>query len=92
MPPESRNFVFDMCLFLEKKHVFVLFPYRLETKMQGVLVVCFLLCIGAVYSEPLGPGIRLTLPPGVPRALPPGLNLQEAVDSKYPNSYYPDGK
>ena len=60
--------------------------------MQGVLVVGFLLCIGAVCSGPLGPGMPEPPPRGLRYDLPPGPNLQEAVDSKYPDSYYPNRK
>ena len=60
--------------------------------MQGVLVVCFLLCIGTVCSEALGPGRPDKTQAGIRHHLPPGRNLQEVVDSKYPNSYYPDSK
>ena len=63
------------------------FFHRSVKKMHGVLVACFLLCIGAVCSQVARPLPDRQYPVDPIRPWP--LPVQDP-DRKYPNSYYAD--
>ena len=80
--------VFFSWSFTSNKHVLLYyFSHRSESKMQGVSVACFLLCIGTVCSQGDPPG-RPPTPPSPPPQPPPPTPVNAYPDSKYLNSYY----
>ena len=79
--------VFFSGSFTSNKHVLLsYFSHRSESKMQGELVACFMLCIGAVCSQGDPPG-HPPIPPSPPPQPPPPTPVTAYPDSKHLNSY-----
>ena len=78
------NFVFSFQdhLSLNRRILLLYFFQRSVRKMQGVLVVCFLLCIGKVCSQGAGGFLGI---PGIPDL--PVFPPLPAPNSKYPDPY-----